>query len=142
MKIYSLYDRPTDKGITFDDPTLTQQHFEAETNINNIIARYESTGVLGDPLNPGTIQPMFDDFSSPIDFQTAQNILAHSMQAFDQLPAHIRKRFENDPSQMLYFLEKEENRDEAIRLGLVSKPIDPNLTPIVDLDPNQSTSKT
>ena len=128
-KIHSLYDTPGHPGLKCDDPSLAQQHFEEEANINNIIARYESTGVLGDPFNPGTTQPMYGDFSSVVDFHTAQNIISHSMQAFEQLPATVRKRFNNDPAQLLEFLEKEENRGEAIKLGLVQEHNDPNPTP-------------
>lgn len=120
-KVHSYYDCPDDTGLECCDVSLTQQQFEEEANINNIIARYESTGILGDPFAVATAQPMYGDFSSVTDFHTAQNIIAHSMQAFEQLPAITRKYFENNPAKMLEFLEKEENRDEAIRLGLVQE---------------------
>lgn len=132
-KIHSYFDCPVDNGLTCHDESLAQQHFEAECNINNIIARYESTGVLGDPFNPGTAQPMYGDFSSVEDFHTAQTIIAHSMEAFNALPAHVRIRFNNDPALMLSFLEEEENRDEAIKLGLVAKPVISDPDPKSDL---------
>ena len=40
------------------------------------------------------------------------------------LPADLRKRFSNDPGQLLSFLENEDNRAEAIKLGLVNAPQD------------------
>lgn len=86
------------------------------------MARYQRTGVLGNPLAVGGREPQFGDFTSVHDFHTAQNILAESTQLFEQLPAQLRKRFENDPGQMLEFLGDENNREEAIKLGLVANP--------------------
>lgn len=121
-KIYSRYDLPPQTPYSLDKPSLTQQHFKDEADINNILARYQRTGYLVDPLNPGTRQPLFDDYSAPLDFVESQTLIAHANQAFELLPSTIRKRFNNSPLDLLQFLEKEENRDEAIKLGLVSQP--------------------
>ena len=131
-KIYSRYDVPSHPGSVNTDPSMTQQHFRDECDINNIIARYNKTGVLVDPLHPGTAQPSFGDFSSMLDYQEAQNIIIYANQAFALLPAYLRKRFNNEPAEMLQFLEKEENRDEAIKLGLVKRPSDPDPAPVGD----------
>jgi len=41
-----------------------------------------------------------------------------------RLPADLRARFDNDPAQLIQFLENSDNKDEAIKLGLVNKPED------------------
>lgn len=139
VKIYSIYDKPEVPGVTFTEPSLSQQHFKDECDINNIMAKYAKTGVWGDPNNPSTTQPMFDDFSTAEDFHSAQNFLAQAGQAFEALPAYLRKRFENDPAELLAFLDDESNREEAERLGLVQKTIVNDLTnPRIELHTDDS----
>lgn len=122
MKIHSLYDRPADEGISFEGTEeITQQHFAAEADINTIMARYQRTGILVDPLNPGTRKPQYGDFGSVMEYQESMNIIIAAQEAFDDLPATVRKRFNNDPAEMLAFLEDDSNRDEAIRLGFIDK---------------------
>ena len=51
------------------------------------------------------------------------NAVLAAQDEFMELPAQLRARFNNDPALLIDFLEKEENREEAIKLGLVaSKP--------------------
>lgn len=120
MKFRTAYEREEHEGITFKDPSLTQQQFKEQCDMNNIIARYNSTGLLIDPLHPGTRQPMFGDFSTVMDFQAAQNVVVRVNEAFEALPARVRDRFDNDPALMLEFLQNEDNREEAVKLGLIN----------------------
>jgi hypothetical protein len=40
------------------------------------------------------------------------------------LPAKIRARFDHDPNALLQFLQNDQNRDEAIQIGLIDgKPV-------------------
>nr|QJB21026.1 MAG: internal scaffolding protein [Microvirus sp.] len=121
MEFFSRYHPAPSLSVEFEEETLTQQHFKDECDINNIVRRYEKTGFLVDPLTPGTVQPMYDDFTAQQDFLEAQTLIAHASQAFDELPASLRKRFSNNPAEMLAFLEDESNREEAVKLGLVSQ---------------------
>mgnify|MGYP002599037608 CR=1 FL=1 len=119
-KFRTAYDRDLVEGITFDEPSLTQQHFKDECDVNNILRKYESTGLVTHVAN-GT--PSYGDFSSVLEFQQAQNILIEAQDAFDALPASLRKRFDNDPAVMLEFIENPDNREEAEKLGLLNKSI-------------------
>ena len=101
---------------------MTQQHFAAECDINNIMKRYQNTGILTEPGLGSGFRPMFGDFSDVSDYQTAQNAVIEVQDAFAQLPSRVRARFDNDPAALLEFLGKEENRDEAVSLGLVNSP--------------------
>jgi phage internal scaffolding protein len=131
-EIYTRYDSPLFEGIEFTDPGYTQQQFKDDADINSIMERYQKTGLLTDPMNPGTRQPMFGDFED-MDFHEAQTFLANAFQDFEALPARIRDRFENDPGKLLDFLRDDNNRDEAIKLGLIEKlpavEIPPKLPP-------------
>lgn len=40
-----------------------------------------------------------------------------------ELPATLRREFDNDPVKLLAFLQDENNRDRAIQLGLVNAPV-------------------
>lgn len=120
-KFRTAYDRDSVEGITFTEPTLTQQHFKDECDVNNILRKYEATGLVTHVAN-GT--PSYGDFSSVLEFQQAQNILIEAQDAFDALPASLRKRFDNDPAVMLEFIENPDNREEAEKLGLLNKSID------------------
>lgn len=119
MEFRNAYERKEHKGLTCETPSLTQQQFKEECDINNIIARYETTGLLTDPLHPGTRIPQFGDFSNVPDYLHAQTIIARTREAFEALPSKIRDRFDNDPALMLEFLQDESNREEAVKLGLV-----------------------
>lgn len=115
-------DYPVSKQAAGDEPSLTQEQFAAEADINNIIARYERTGILVDPLIDRRGQAMYGDFSEVDSFFEAQLKVAHAKELFDRLPVRIRERFGYDPGRLIAFLEDEANREEAIRLGLIEKP--------------------
>jgi phage internal scaffolding protein len=115
-------DYPVSKQPAGDEPSLTQEQFAAEADINNIIARYERTGILVDPLIDRRGQPMYGDFSEIDSFFEAQLKVAHAKELFDRLPVRIRERFSYDPGRLIGFLEDEANREEAISLGLIEKP--------------------
>lgn len=119
-KFRTAYDRESSEGIIFTEPTMAQQHFKDECDVNTILRNYETTGLLTHVAN-GT--PSYGDFSSVLEFQQAQNILIEAQDAFEALPASLRKRFDNDPAVMLEFIENPDNREEAEKLGLLNKSI-------------------
>lgn len=123
--IYSLFKRPPRPKLICDEVSMTQQHFRDEADINTIMSRYARTGLLVDPARVSGSMPTFDDFSSLPDYQESQNVIAFANQSFSQLPAVMRKRFNNDPAEMIAFLNDENNRSEAIKLGLVDEPAEP-----------------
>lgn len=119
-----------ESGLMCEDMTLTQQHPKDECDINNILRQFNITGQL--PQNPLT--PRYGDFSNVVDYHTALNAVIAAENEFDGLPAQIRARFENDPAQLIEFLENPDNLNEAIELGLVNKNAEvSNLTQPVDL---------
>lgn len=124
-----------DPGTTKIYPDgVTKQSFADECDINQIMARYEKTGVID---HVTTKVPQWGDVVSVPDFHEAMNIVVKSEELFAALDAHTRDRFGNDPAQMLAFLNDPANRDEAVKLGLVEapKPADPPLKVEVVSDP-------
>lgn len=115
-------------GLVCSDPSLAQQNFKDESDINYIVRQFGLTGDL--PSQP--LSPQYGDFTGVLDYHSAVNAVLAAQDEFDHLPAQIRARFNNDPAQLIDFLDNEENRDEATKLGLVvEKPIsEPSETPV------------
>lgn len=111
------------------EPSLTQQQFREECDINNIIKIHSQTGVLPVSTKVGA----FLDVSNVKDYQTSLHTVFEAQRAFDDLPSKIRSRFKNDPNQLLAFVEDEANHEEALQLGLLSNTakskIPPKITP-------------
>lgn len=104
-------------GLACEDATLTQQHFRDECDINNILKQFNVTGMLPQM----TLSPRYGDFTGIGDYKSALDRVMAIDEEFMALPANIRARFDNDPEQLINFLDDENNREEAIELGLVDR---------------------
>ena len=101
-------------GLKCLDPSLTQQQFKEDSDINTIVDRFMKSGVLPTPVN----MPQFVDFEGIFDFQTAMNAVRAADENFMRMDAKVRARFNNSPQEFLEFFANADNTDEAIRLGL------------------------
>lgn len=117
MKFYTRYNNSISKGLTCSKDSPVQQHFKESTDINNIVDNYTRTGMLN-----GSQNPVYDDFSDSFDFLEAQNKVIAARNAFSSLDSKLRSRFSNNPAKLLDFLADSNNKDEAIKLGLISEP--------------------
>lgn len=104
--------------LTFPEQGREKQSFKDECDINNIMRRFNLTGEL--PRGSG--RPAFYGEVPDIDFQGAMQIVIKAEADFMSLPAQVRDRFANNPASLIEFLQDENNRDEAIRLGLLRVP--------------------
>ena len=123
------------------EPTMTQQHFKDECDINTIMERFGVTGEL--PTN--IRQPMSADFIEAMDFHEAQNALLEATSSFMELPAQVRAKFENDPAALIQYLEADlddngsKDRQEFMdKYGLTK----PSATPSETVSPGPVTSST
>lgn len=103
------------------EPSRTDQSQKDDCDVNLIIAKYRKTGQLAH-LNQ--FQGQYADTTEFSDLQSALHTTMKAQDAFDSLPAHIRRHFDNSPVEMFNFLQDPKNDDEAIRLGL-KKPRKP-----------------
>ena len=101
--------------------TTEQSHLK-ECDVNNIIAKYDKTGLID---HISQFEGEFGDVSG-IDFRSALDLVTHASESFMSLPASVRARFDNTPELLLKFMEDAGNRDEAIALGLIVKESDPS----------------
>lgn len=95
----------------------THQSFKHETDINEMIRRYEKTGLIAHNVKS---QPLpIADYSTAKSYQESVNLVIKAQDSFMQLHSAIRNRFANDPIKLLEFVHNPANRDEAIKLGLI-----------------------
>lgn len=102
-----------------DDPSLTIQSERDNCDINKVLSKFKATGVM---TNIRTTPPLQGDFSESFDYQTSVNQVLAAQDAFNALPATLRKRFDNDPGKMLAFVDDPQNASEAVSLGLIEAP--------------------
>lgn len=106
-------------GLTFPTPSKTKQSFAQEADINNIMSKYITTGHMVDPMVPRSRQPIYGDFTRPVDLLTIKTTLLKIESDFNRLPSHIRDRFNNSPLELLEFVQNPQNEAECVELRLL-----------------------
>lgn len=96
--------------------SLTVQSSAEECDINTIVNKFLRTGEMPDE----TAKPRYGDFTGAVNnYHDALNLIIEADEAFMQLPAKIRARFDNDAGQYVDFFNDPKNRAEAEELGLI-----------------------
>lgn len=111
----------TRQGFICSTPSMTLQDRKDECDIHRIVQRHAETGLWGPNLAPATRQPMYGDFTQPVDLLTAQRLLCTAKESFSALPSDVRKEFSNDPIVMLEWLKNPQNYERGVELGLLEK---------------------
>lgn len=106
-----------------------KRSFGPSTDVNNVVSKFLRTGVLPQKA----AQPFYGDFSVADDYHSAMNRVMQIEDMFMSLPAKVRNRFSNNAEALLRFVGDVSNRDEAIELGLIDKPL------VVGQDSREST---
>jgi len=108
-------------------PSKTQQQFKETTDINAIMRKYQR-GEAITHLNHRKGQ--YGDFTQISDYQGALDTVLRAEKAFMALPSETRKKFRNNPQELIEFLGDKNNYNEAVALGLIEKKIEdiPNAT--------------
>jgi len=134
LSVFTPRPRCTAYSLTDFKPSKTIQSEKDSTDINKILSRYYPNG----KLPPANFQPAVPgednvkDYTGEYDFRSMLDAVRTANRAFYDLPASLRKRFKT-PEDLLYFCSDAQNKDEAVRLGLVEKLNQKN----IDLDTNQ-----
>lgn len=97
--------------------SLTKQSFTDDCDINNILKRYETTGVIE---HGSSVEPRYGDFSGYDDYHSACMRVIEAQDNFMALPAKVRARFQNDPGLFLDFVMDPGNVDELREMGLMN----------------------
>lgn len=129
---YSEFEKtPTPVGTK----SMTKQSFKDECDVNTILAQYQNTGVITH-LNSRQLEYL--DNTTHDNYHSSINLVLEAQNAFDQLPAKVRKRFENEPAKLLEFMADPANYKEAVELGLATPPPE---APSGDPDPPSQTDE-
>ena len=108
------------------DSSLTHQSFKENCDINNILKKYESTGLVEHLNNHNGNYGNFLDAPS---YQEALNHVINTEHMFNSVPANIRAKFNNDPAQFLEFVQNPDNKEELISLGLAKSDKEAGVLP-------------
>lgn len=114
MGIGSKHKKGSRLSISEWGDSLTKQSFKDECDVNKLLKRYVKTGALSHFAKHGGEYMNV----TPVDFQEAMNTVITAQALFDDLPAEIRGRFQNDPAQFLGFVQDPANADELLEMGL------------------------
>lgn len=96
-----------------------QQHLVADTDINNILAKYRKTGVLTAVMDA---RKRFGDFTQIKDVAEAMNVTAQAKAVFERLPSELRDEFKNSIPGFFDYIQDPKNLDRCIELGIYDKP--------------------
>ena len=94
---------------------LTEQAHKRETDMNYILRDYYKTGLI---KHAAKNQGRYDDIS-PVDFREAMEVVANSKSMFEELPANMRKQFDNQPDKFLEFVQNPDNKDQMQKMGIL-----------------------
>ena len=108
----------------------TKQSFKNECDVNNILKNYNKTGVMPENFNPGEYRDL-----DGTDYQEYMRTVASANSMFEELPSALRKRFKNDPAQLLSFVHDDKNVDEAHKLGLLRDDYEIAISPPQTIEP-------
>lgn len=111
----------------FHKPSLTRQEFKHECDLEKQVRRFAQTpdGAIALQNAQGFQENLqFGDVSDVPDYRTARDMVLSANDRFMQLPAQLRKKFDNDPAVFLDYCSNPENLDEMRKLGL-AKPLPP-----------------
>lgn len=116
-RFYAGYTEKLDVVIVCDpDDDHTDQSFADESDINSIMARYQSTGEM--PILNEREGQWLD--TTGMDFQRHMDYIISAQELFQELPSAIRDRFNNDPATFLDFTGNDANKREMAQMGLLS----------------------
>lgn len=104
-----------------DEEDMTQQSDKDDCDINVIMQRYATTGQLPQVQ----AKWLSGDFSDITDFRDAQDRIIGAREAFNELPALVREKFNNDPGEFIEFASNPENIDQMREMGLATPKENP-----------------
>ena len=106
-------------AVRFTEPSLAKQSFKNECDINQLMRKYQKTGVI-EHLN--THQGDYGNFIGFEDYQISLNRILEAEDAFSTIPSEIRNKFSNDPAKFLEFVQNPANLAEMQEMGLANPP--------------------
>lgn len=114
MEFQTAYGPKIKLTTTNNDPTMTKVALAEQLDVNNIIKKYNKTGIL---KNAENYEAIFGDFNET-DFQESLNTIIKAEELFINVPSKIRAQFENSPGRFIDFATNPENLQQMRDWGL------------------------
>lgn len=122
MRFKTIYDTYKEKqGIIFKEPTMTIQSEKDNCDINVIMNRYATCGTPL-PYRTDGVQPVYADVSDLGDYMENFQRCKQAEEMFNALPSTLRKELDNNPANLLPFIQDEKNKERCYEYGLLNKP--------------------
>lgn len=123
MRFKTIYDTYEEKqGIIFKEPTMTIQSEKDNCDINVIMNRYSTCGTPL-PYRTDGVQPVYADVSELGDYMENFQRCKQAEEMFNALPSALRKELDNNPANLLPFIQDEKNKERCYEYGLLNKPV-------------------
>lgn len=123
MRFKTIFDTYEEKqGIIFKEPTMTVQSEKDNCDINVIMNRYATCGTPL-PYRTDGVQPVYADVSELGDYMENYQRCKQAEEMFNNLPSALRKELDNNPANLLPFIQDEKNKERCYEYGLLNKPI-------------------
>lgn len=116
--IYHASNLPPKVATVNDQPSMTKQSMAKDLDVNNIIKRYNKTGVLPNAHKFEAIYGEFDSF----DLRTAIEKVENAQKVFMEVPSEIRGKFNNDAGAFIDFATNAANLQQMRKWGLAPTP--------------------
>lgn len=114
-KVYGYFDDVPDKErLHTGSESRVQQHHAEACDMKQILNNFMRTGEV--PLSSNKMQ--FIDATEATSYDESLQIVLDAQDTFAELPSKVRKKFNNDPRELLLFMDDPSNLEEARELGL------------------------
>lgn len=101
---------------------MTIQSEKDNCDINIIMNRYATCGTPL-PVRSDGVEPMFADVSELGDYMENFNRCKQAEEMFNALPSALRKELDNNPANLLPFIQDDKNKERCYEYGLLNRPV-------------------
>lgn len=121
ITIRSAYTKrqPSKTNIKDFGESLAVQEQKESTDINNILKRFDKTGLI-DHVNQNEAQ--YGEFAQ-YDLHHHMNTVAKIQSTFNELPATVKKQFNNSPQEWIEHLANPQNVED-MKDGVIDNPVE------------------
>lgn len=116
----TAYNNTRQKLEFLEDDGMTEQKHKDDTDINVLLSRFDRRHAL--EFRSDNVGHF--GFADAVTFQDAMYIVAKGNSMFEEMPSHLRQKFENNPAKFLSFVQNPENAEKMVKLGLARTPED------------------
>ena len=121
-----------------DPISLTVQSMTEDADINVLMRRMGVTGKMPENVRI----PTYGDFSEITDYRGALEAVRAAHDAFMEIPAELRARFDNDPQRYMDWCADPASRPEMQKLGMLkAQPTPPPATGVPQPSGNPGTDQ-